>query len=305
MLHSSTALGKQFADLRLNITPTFRVWKLNLLLLISFLYLQLPAHAQQQPVLTDSLYLNSISYSDSLRDIPNVASSTKITPFLRTATIATVGAGTWIATFALVDEPLQQYAQSHRNAFSDNIASVVQPLGRAKHLVPVSGLVFAGGLLFKDSKLEKLGIISMGSLLTNSFVTSKLKNTFLRYRPSATTENHIFEGDTRVYDNSSLPSSHTSTAFAMATSVALVYKDTWVPPVAYGVATLVGLSRINDNAHWATDVMAGALVGYITARGVNHLYEVASQKYKIHKQRIHLVPQFAMRSGGINAVLVF
>lgn len=146
----------------------------------------------------------------------------------------------------------------------------------------------------------------MGSVMASAVATNALKNTFHRHRPSATAENHVFDGMVRDNDNTSLPSSHTATAFALATSVATAYKGhKWVPPVAYGVASLVGLSRIHDNAHWATDVVAGAAVGYFTAKGVTYLYDVVNQKLNIRKQRLLLAPQVGLKSGGLNATLVF
>ncbi|MDX5417773.1 MAG: phosphatase PAP2 family protein [Hymenobacteraceae bacterium] len=184
---------------------------------------------------------------------------------------------------------------------------MVQPLGRQGYMVPVAGIAFTSGILFKDSKLQKVGLVSMGSILMSSGITSILKNQFHRYRPSATTENHIFDGPISNSQNNSLPSAHTATAFAMATSVAAVYgyEYKYAPPIAYGVATLVGLSRINDNAHWVTDVMAGALVGYVSAKGTIYLYDLVNQKLKIRKQRLIIYPQLGIDSGSVSATWDF
>ncbi|MBD1396439.1 phosphatase PAP2 family protein [Pontibacter sp. JH31] len=231
----------------------------------------------------------------------------KLSPVAKGAAVLVAGAGVWTATFALADEPLQQFTQSHRTTFADQIAYVVQPLGRQGYLMPAAGLAFAGGLAWQDTKLQKAGLVAMASILISSGVTSTLKKQFHRYRPNITTENHIFNGAAQTSSNTSLPSAHTTTAFAVATTVASVYGDEnkYVPPIAYGVATLVGLSRINDNAHWATDVMAGALVGYLSAKGTLYLYEVANQKLNIRKHRLQVNPQLGLRSGGVNATLVF
>lgn len=61
-------------------------------------------------------------------------------------------------------------------------------------------------------------------------------------------------------DNLSFPSGHTTTAFAFASVVAAEHGmgyGSW----AYALATFVGLSRINDNAHHLHDVIAGASIG--------------------------------------------
>jgi membrane-associated PAP2 superfamily phosphatase len=62
----------------------------------------------------------------------------------------------------------------------------------------------------------------------------------------------------------SFPSGHTSAAFAMATSLA-EYKPKLAIP-AYAVAATIGWSRVELNAHRWGDVVAGAALGYFTAK---------------------------------------
>ena len=72
---------------------------------------------------------------------------------------------------------------------------------------------------------------------------------------------------------SSFPSGHTTVAFAAATVFAMEYKDTkWAPVLAYSVSSLIGLSRIMQNAHWTSDVMVGAALGYLCGRQVVNNY---------------------------------
>ena len=74
-------------------------------------------------------------------------------------------------------------------------------------------------------------------------------------------------------DFKSFPSGHTTAAFAAATVYAMEYrKSVVVPIVAYTAASLVGLSRISENKHWATDVLLGATLGYLCGRVVVNNY---------------------------------
>ena len=51
-------------------------------------------------------------------------------------------------------------------------------------------------------------------------------------------------------------------AFSIATVFAEHYRrHRWVPFVAYGLASLVGFSRITLQAHFSSDVFAGAVLG--------------------------------------------
>lgn len=61
-------------------------------------------------------------------------------------------------------------------------------------------------------------------------------------------------------DNNSFPSGHTTTAFAFASVVGMEHEIPY-GIAAYGLATWVGLSRMNDNAHYLHDVTFGATLG--------------------------------------------
>lgn len=70
-----------------------------------------------------------------------------------------------------------------------------------------------------------------------------------------------------VYD--SFPSGHTAIAFSLATTFAHQYPQIkWVAPVSYSLACLVGISRITENKHWATDVIVSSLIGYFCSRQI-------------------------------------
>jgi membrane-associated phospholipid phosphatase len=79
-----------------------------------------------------------------------------------------------------------------------------------------------------------------------------------------------------------------------------MYKDKkWAPPLAYSLATIVGLSRIYNNAHWASDVLAGAAIGFITAKAMTSLYTLANKK------SIAFIPQVGNKSGSLKLIYKF
>ncbi|MCC9137863.1 phosphatase PAP2 family protein [Pontibacter silvestris] len=265
---------------------------------------QLPLTNSDEPVQKHSTSVDTVSRAPELPQ--QQPYKRKYSGPLRTVTTVAAGATLWSAAYALMDEPAQKYTQSHQNSVTNGISKLVEPLGHVTYLAPVAGAATIGGILAKDPKLEKAGLLSLGSMLAGSLVTNALKSSVNRHRPMITTQNHFYGGPDKEWNYTSFPSGHTTVAFAVATSVATVYKDhKFVPPVAYGVATLVGLSRIHDNAHWATDVMAGAAVGFLTAKGLNKLYDAAEQKLKIRKQKLLISPQFGLRLGGLSTTLVF
>ncbi len=66
-----------------------------------------------------------------------------------------------------------------------------------------------------------------------------------------------------------MPSGHAITAFSLATVFADQYRHRrWVPPLAYGLATLTAASRVHENRHWTSDIFVGSCIGYFTARTI-------------------------------------
>ncbi|EEW11389.1 PAP2 superfamily protein [Vibrio mimicus] len=64
--------------------------------------------------------------------------------------------------------------------------------------------------------------------------------------------------------NDSFPSNHTANAFAAATTLNIRYGwEVGLP--AYGVAALSGVGRVEGNKHYWRDVLAGAVLGTVSA----------------------------------------
>lgn len=101
---------------------------------------------------------------------------------------------------------------------------------------------------------QMLTVMGVSTVITASFADG-LKNTSGRVRP--------YSG----YEENSFPSGHTLTAFSTATMLHKEYgqKSVWYSIGGYSMASFVGMSRILNNKHWASDVLAGAGLGILSA----------------------------------------
>lgn len=88
-----------------------------------------------------------------------------------------------------------------------------------------------------------------------------LKQTIKRPRPCDL--RFEFEAHIVPSDKFSLPSGHTAAAFLMATVLAHFYPSVGI--LAYGWASLIGLSRLVLRVHYPLDVIAGAGLGTLVA----------------------------------------
>lgn len=110
-----------------------------------------------------------------------------------------------------------------------------------------------------DRKLLK-DAVYVGTSVAGTFVVSYgLKYLVDRERPYNRYPGRV---DARVQGNSpSFPSGHTASAFALATSLSIRYPKWYVIAPSALWACSVGFSRMNQGAHYPSDVLAGAAIG--------------------------------------------
>jgi len=197
------------------------------------------------------------------------------------------------------DEPVQRFALDLRNN-NAGIRNVSKYVTRFGGVYETYVLVTLGayGFIFKSEKIKTTTLLATQAYITGGAMESLLKFLTGRQRPSFYDPNSL-EAEPKFHGpfssagkdvngkriNSSFPSGHTTVAFAAATVFAMEYKDRpLVPIISYSAATLIGLSRITENAHWITDVVAGAALGYFTGRQVVNNYHRYA-KLKAPKQK--------------------
>ena len=138
-------------------------------------------------------------------------------------------------------------------------------------IVPAS--LYATGLISKDAKMQGTALLAGGAVADSEILAFVLKDALKRVRPASLSPGANFS-DTWFESRGSLlsgtggmPSGHAIAAFSVATIVARRYGNhRWVPYVSYGMAALVGFSRLTLSAHFASDVFVGAALGYSVSR---------------------------------------
>jgi membrane-associated phospholipid phosphatase len=198
-----------------------------------------------------------------------------------------------LGKFALVtgalsfaDEPIQKGALKLRDNHPGlvNVSKYITNFGGVYEVYTLAAFG-AYGFIFKNKKMQTTTLLATQAYLAAAAVESVTKFLSGRTRPSyyapGTEAEPKFLGpfpktaNTSFFKkiNSSFPSGHTTVSFAAATVFAMEFRDKpIVPVIAYCYATMIGLSRISENEHWATDVLVGAALGILTGREVVNNY---------------------------------
>lgn len=151
----------------------------------------------------------------------------------------------------------------------------------------LTGAALGVGLISGNKQWQHFALDNLQAQLFTGGITWVIKELTHRARPEAGEENFAFYGPFKGGGNVSFFSGHTSLAFSTATMIFLHSdKKWWVGVLGYGAATAVGMSRMQQQKHWASDVVAGALVGSAVSRFVY----LQQEKRRANKEKLKPLP---------------
>jgi membrane-associated phospholipid phosphatase len=141
-------------------------------------------------------------------------------------------------------------------------------------------------LILLIARRYELALKSVLVFLLSGILVQVLKNLITAPRPKVLLESlglsyqYFIDGITRI-GNSSFPSGHTTTFFALATLLAMQTGNVWRQLLLLLTALLVGYSRIYLGQHFLQDVVVGSVIGVCTAIPI-HFFKV--KKFTFRKQ---------------------
>ena len=188
------------------------------------------------------------------------------------------------AAFAVSDERIMRPVQT-THAF-DGFNKTFSGFNTATAMEVFPAAFYAVGLLRKDAYAQNTVLLAGEAVIDSELVTTVLKDIDRRYRPNSVPPGGDLSATwfkqtqgSYIGGVGSFPSGHTIAAFSVAT----VFADRYPHPVwhvwlAYGLAGLVGFSRVPLQSHFPSDVFAGAALGYVIAHYVvRHPHEVTPE----------------------------
>jgi membrane-associated phospholipid phosphatase len=181
-------------------------------------------------------------------------------------TLGGVTAGTLLLFPA--DEEIRKLAVRNHSYGADDFFNFTNNFGDGFKVGFLPASIYLGGLIFGDDDVRITGRLIFESLTLSGYVTSSLKVVLGRSRPYMNNGNTYFKPFSFTFPFNSLPSGHTTVAFAVASVISARIDKWWAYTGFYSLATLPALSRIYLDQHWISDVFLGAAVGTISGLAV-------------------------------------
>ena len=190
-----------------------------------------------------------------------------------------VTGGLALGTAALIsiwDTDIAQSSQTSR--FQDS--SVIRFANRASKVnettLTVGGILIYGvGRLTKSRTTQDIALHATESVILASVASQLIRGPLGRTRPHVTNDSNQYHFQPfkgfRNFKNRAFPSIHTSSSMAVATVLTMETHrrkpgaTPFVAPLLMTAGLLPGLSRIQLNQHWASDIFAGAFMGAFAA----------------------------------------
>jgi membrane-associated phospholipid phosphatase len=119
-------------------------------------------------------------------------------------------------------------------------------------------LIYSLGIINNDSVAKQKALFIGETFLVSAFITVVSKKIIKTNRPY---ETYPILQPVVTEASYAMPSGHTSTAFATATSLSLAYPKWYVVAPSFIWAGTIGYSRMHLGVHYPSDVVVGALVG--------------------------------------------
>jgi membrane-associated phospholipid phosphatase len=211
-----------------------------------------------------------------------------------------VAAGT-LGLYAL-DENITREFLRHEDQVPNVLLDYGYYAGAPQNNYGLSGAVYLTGLFTHNEKLRRTGVLLISSATATGFLQQLTKSATGRARPGGGFGKNHFKpfGGSSVYR--SFPSGHAVLTFTNAHVIAKQFDNVWVKAGIYAVGTVPGLSRIYQEAHWASDVFLSWAWSYFVVEAIDfYLDRKYEKKYNDHSKRAtSLDLNFSLNSVGVS-----
>lgn len=200
------------------------------------------------------------------------------------ATFGAVVGGTGL--LYLVDEQTSEFFTDQSESIPKAIQDYGWYYGNPQNNYALTGTVYLTGLVTKNEKLRRTGVLMIASASAAGLLQQVSKRIVGRARPRSGKGKDYFSPLASDSDYYSFPSGHAVLAFTNAYAIGKQFKNPWVKGGIYVLGLVPPVTRLWAGAHWLTDVTLGIALSIATVETIDHyLDRKYSEKYQPNRPK--------------------
>lgn len=194
--------------------------------------------------------------------------------------------GTGVAYLA--DDPTSKYFRGIKEDVPQIIRDYGFEYGSPANNYIITGAVYVTGLVIKDEKLRRTGVLLISSATAGGFLQQILKSAIGRARPlsgkTKDTFNPFWSGGK---DFHSFPSGHGILAMTNAHAIAKQFKSPWIKGGIYFLGSIPVISRLWEGKHWLSDTVFSVAISIFIVESIDRYLDTKyDKKYNDNSKKI-------------------
>ena len=178
---------------------------------------------------------------------------------------------------SLADSSIWVWMSSHPNSIPMRMVGPIREgwrfplyeLGSGQYILPLSGALYLSGRLSHDVALRDAGLGCAEGHLSSAGIRELIYFSVSRQRPRDTEDpHHISLPGRKDWSWHSFLSGHIANSMSCASFLGHRFSLGPLEAIPYAYATAIGVGRMADGRHWASDTMTGALVGFAIGKAI-------------------------------------
>lgn len=173
------------------------------------------------------------------------------------------------AALYLADDETSNFFMRQRDDIPRVIRDYGWYYGSPQNNYALTGAVYLTGLITKNEKWRRTGVLLISSASTAGLLQQVSKLAVGRARPRTGKSKDTFKPFPNNADYHSFPSGHTILSFTNAYALGKLVNNPWAKAGIYTVGLIPPVSRLWEGAHWLTDVTLSIAISIATVEAID------------------------------------
>ncbi|RNL78101.1 phosphatase PAP2 family protein [Sinomicrobium pectinilyticum] len=170
----------------------------------------------------------------------------------------------------LADDETSKFFARQRDDIPQVIRDYGWYYGSPQNNYMLTGAVYLTGLVTKNEKWRRTGVLLISSASTAGLLQQVSKLLVGRARPRTGKSKDTFDPFPEDADYHSFPSGHAILSFTNAYALAKLVNNPWAKAGIYTVGLIPPVSRLWEGAHWLSDVVLSLAISVATVEAIDH-----------------------------------